>query len=92
MHWHMRSVTASLVLAVMLAIAMGGAVLAAPPHEHHIVTPSGQDVAINPAVCNKIEQLHEPVLHNLHAHFHLGAPTAAFATNPITFYAVSPCP
>ena len=92
MQSYTRPVVASMVLAVTLVIALSGAVLAAPPHEHHIVTPSGQDVAINPAVCNNIDLLHDPVLHNLHEHFHFGAPTGAFATNPITFYALSPCP
>jgi len=58
-------------------------------HRHLLTTPGASDIELAQGICK--EGLLEPTLVNVHEHFHLGEPTEAFATNPVSEEAVA-CP
>ncbi len=75
------------VAALLLALSASTA-LAVPLHQHYIVTPSGEAAAIAQGICMNDLQT---AVDQLHANVHFGAPTEAFATNPVGFSAGA-CP
>jgi hypothetical protein len=84
----MRRFVISLALGASLLAASASATLAIGLHQHYLTTPSGEVVMIAKGICaNDLQN----AIDNLHEHFHLGAPTGAFAGNPITF-TVGTCP
>jgi hypothetical protein len=58
-------------------------------HQHVLTTPGTSDVELAQGICE--QELLDPALVNVHEGFHLGEPTAAFATNPVDEEAAS-CP
>lgn len=84
----MRRFVISLALGASLLAASASATLAVGLHQHYLTTPSGEVVVIAQGIC--ANDLQNPI-DNLHEHFHLGAPAAAFGTNPIVF-GVGGCP
>jgi hypothetical protein len=60
-------------------------------HRHLLTTPGASNIEVAQGICKQGERLIEPTLVNVHEHFHLGQPTAAFATNPVSEVA-APCP
>lgn len=84
----MRRHLIALLSAGLLLLASGSATLAVGFHQHYVTTPSGEVVPIAQGVCHN--QLQDAI-DNLHEHVHFGAPTDAFASNPIAFTAGA-CP
>jgi hypothetical protein len=85
-----RRIIALAMVAAMMALA------AAPAqaqdislHRHLLTTPGTSNVEVAQGICK--QELLDPALVNLHENFHLGQPTAAFATNPVDETA-APCP
>lgn len=85
----MRRLILAAVTSSLLLLTFASTTLAVGFHQHYITTPSGQVVPIAQGVCkNELQN----AIDNLHANVHFGAPTEAFASNPIGFSAVAPCP
>lgn len=80
----MRQLFVSTAISAVVLMVSASATLAVGLHQHYITTPSGKVVVIAPGICRM--DLQGPI-DNLHENFHLGAPIAAFATNPISFTA-----
>ncbi len=80
--------TAAMLVAVM-AVATAGPAMALNPHRHLLTTPGTEDVEIFQGYCRG--DAPERALENVHENFHAGAPTEAFATNPVDERA-APCP
>lgn len=80
----MRRLFAPLLAGALLLGLSASPTLAVGFHQHYLTLPSGQVVAIAGGICKNGLQ---HAIDNLHANFHLGSPTAAFATNPVGFSA-----
>jgi hypothetical protein len=84
----MRRFLIAAITSGLLLLALASTALAVPFHQHYITTPSGEVVPIAQGICkNDLQQ----AIDNLHEHVHFGAPTQAFATNPVAF-TVTGCP
>lgn len=77
----MRRLLIATMTAGLLTLGTAASTLAVPLlHQHYLTTPSGNVVAIARGICkNQIQA----AIDNLHPNVHLGAPGAAFASNPI---------
>jgi len=84
----MRRVLIPILAAAMALLLSAPLALAVPLHQHYLTAPSGTVVPIARGVCDNEIQT---ALEQLHANVHLGAPTTAFAGNPIGFSAGA-CP
>lgn len=85
----MRRLILAALTSGLLLLTVASTTMAVGFHQHYITTPSGEVVPIALGVCqNELQN----AIDNLHANVHFGAPTQAFATNPIGFSAVAPCP
>ena len=88
----MRRIIALITVAAMMVL------VAAPAqaqeislHRHLLTTTGASNIEVAQGICKQGERLLEPTLVNVHENFHLGQPTAAFATNPVSEVA-APCP
>jgi Ni,Fe-hydrogenase III small subunit len=84
----MRRLLAPLLAGALLLPLAVTPTLAVGLHQHYLTLPSGQVVEIAVGICENDLQ---GAIDNLHEHFHLGSPTAAFAENPVAF-SVTGCP
>jgi hypothetical protein len=84
----MRRLLAPLLAGAALLPLAATPTLAVGLHQHYLTLPSGQVVEIAVGICENDLQ---GAIDNLHEHFHLGSPTAAFAENPVAF-SVTGCP
>lgn len=84
----MRRLLAPLLAGAALLALAATPTLAVGLHQHYLTLPSGQVVEIAVGICENDLQA---AIDNLHEHFHLGSPTAAFAENPVAF-SVTGCP
>ncbi len=86
----MRRIVALLTVAAMMALVVSPVQAQdISLHRHLLTTPGTSGVEVAQGICK--QGLLEPALVNLHENFHLGQPTAAFATNPVDEVA-APCP
>jgi hypothetical protein len=72
----------------MILIASPAQAQEIPLHRHLLTNPGASNIEVAQGICKR--GLLEPTLVNVHENFHLGRPTAAFATNPVDEVAV-PC-
>jgi len=84
-----RRIIALITVAAMLVLVASPAQAQITLHRHLLTTPGASDIELAQGICK--EGLLEPTLVNVHEHFHLGEPTDAFATNPVSEEAVA-CP
>jgi hypothetical protein len=86
----MRRIIALITVAAMLVLVASPAqAQEISLHRHLLTTPGTSDIEVAQGICK--QGLLEPTLVNVHENFHLGEPTAAFATNPVSEVA-APCP
>jgi hypothetical protein len=86
----MRRIIALITVAAMLVLVASPAqAQEISLHRHLLTTPGTSDIEVAQGICK--QELLEPTLVNVHENFHLGEPTAAFATNPVSEVA-APCP
>ena len=86
----MRRIIALITVAAMLVLVASPAqAQEISLHRHLLTTPGTSDIEVARGICK--QELLEPTLVNVHENFHLGKPTAAFATNPVSEVA-APCP
>ena len=86
----MRRIIALVTVAAMMVLVVSPAQAQdISLHRHLLTTPGTSDIEVAQGICK--QELLEPALVNVHEHFHLGQPTQAFLTNPVSEVAVA-CP
>jgi hypothetical protein len=77
-----RRIIALITVAAMLVFVASPAQASHVQLHRHLLNPPGTtEVELARGICKN--ELVNPALHNVHVHFHEGAPTEAFATNPV---------
>jgi hypothetical protein len=84
-----RIITLITVAAMMVLVVSPAQAQEITLHRHLLTTPGTSDIELAQGICK--QGLLEPALVNVHENFHLGEPTQAFATNPVSEEAAA-CP